>query len=255
LTDVDTSTAAPTPGQGLAWNGTLWIPHSRYEEGTLANRPLATNRLPGDAYFATDDHGGTLYRVNAAGNAWSKTSPGLAEMISAAGIGGITDGQLLAWSASLSEVVPVNPSGPSELAYAENTTATQTTVAGAASAAGALVDVAGCAITVPISSRPVVLEAEFGWTQTVAGQGQVTLLIIETTTTPTTVRTDNKALPNNTGPRSQNGSCRARLRLGATVAQRTFKLTAQVGATGATVPTVNVLNSVTGPSYITAVTL
>jgi hypothetical protein len=171
------------------------------------------------------------------------------------GIGGITDGQLMVWNAALGKFVPANPTGNAELAYAENVTATQTAVAAAASAAGALIDIPGCSITVPASVRPVILEAEFGWTQTVSGQGQITLLIIETTVTPTTIRTDNKALPNNTGPRSQNGSCRARLHLGAVASPRTFKLTAQCGATGATVPTVNVLNSSTGPSYITGVAL
>lgn len=79
LTDVDISTTPPTPGQRLAWNGNLFVPHSSYEEGTLANRPLVATRLPGDAYFATDDNGGTLYRINVAGTAWSKVAPGVTE--------------------------------------------------------------------------------------------------------------------------------------------------------------------------------
>lgn len=64
----------------LAWNGALWIPHNSYEEGTLALRPPANTRLPGDAYFTdATDNGGTLYRVNAAGNTWVKMGPGVTE--------------------------------------------------------------------------------------------------------------------------------------------------------------------------------
>lgn len=250
LTDVDTTTTAPQSGDALVWNGTIWLPHHRYEEGTLANRPAFNTRLPGDAYFAIDDNGGTLYRVNVAGSGWVKTAPGITEM--PIDRSGITDGQLVAWSAALSKFLPVNPSGNSELAYAENLTGAQTAVAGAASAAGALVDIPGCSISVPVSPRPVMLEGSFDFTQTVAGQGQASLLLIETTGTATTVRSANTFLANNVGPRSQNGLVRAKLRLGPTVAIRTFKLTAQCGATGATVPTFNVLNSPTAPSYITA---
>jgi hypothetical protein len=165
---------------------------------------------------------------------------------------GIADGQLMAWSSALGLFVPVNPTGNSELAYAENVTGTQTAVAGATSAAGALIDIPGGSISVPASTRPVYLEAAFGTTQTVAGQGQATLLIVETTSGATAIHSASTFLPNNTGPRSQNGLIRSRMRLGPTVATRTFKLTAQCGATGATVPTFNTLNSTTNPSYLAA---
>lgn len=63
-----------------------------------------------------------------------------------------TDGQLLAYSAATGLYAPVNPSGSSELAYAENMTGTQQTgiVTGPT-------DITACSIAVPASTRPVYL--------------------------------------------------------------------------------------------------
>lgn len=167
---------------------------------------------------------------------------------------GIVDGQLMAWSASLGLFVPVSPTGNGELAYAENITFTATTLAGTSTATGTAVDIPGCSISVPISARPVWLEGTFAFTQTALGQGQAVALIVETTAgAGGTSWSDFVPLPNNTGPRSQNNRVRCRFRLGASTSQiRTFKLQGRCDATGATVPSVNALNSAISPTYLTA---
>lgn len=51
---------------------------NRYSEGTLASRPSATTKKPGDAYFATDVNGGTLYKVKAGSpQTWTQVTVGL----------------------------------------------------------------------------------------------------------------------------------------------------------------------------------
>jgi|GEM_PF-6220141 len=67
-----------------------------------------------------------------------------------------SDGQLMAWNASLGQWVAQNPTGSSELAYAENNTGTKD---GPFTGTFAWHDVTGCSIVVPASTRPVYLWA------------------------------------------------------------------------------------------------
>jgi hypothetical protein len=166
---------------------------------------------------------------------------------------GIADGQLLAWNAALGLFVPVNPTGSSELAYAENFTGTTQTLAGTAANFSANTDVTGVSIVVPISARPVYFEAGFQVVQTVAGAGHLTIRIQEVGGAGfATLRS--VPLPNTTDAHANTFSISIRRRLGATVAQRTFKLQFQLGSAAAATPSVQIQNGAFGviPSYLLA---
>lgn len=82
LTDIDTATSAPTKGQELVHNGTVFVNHTRFIDGTNAAR-LAydiSTLLPDDLWWANDVNGGTLYRVKAGTpQTWQQLAPGVLE--------------------------------------------------------------------------------------------------------------------------------------------------------------------------------
>lgn len=89
------------------------------------------------------------------------------------------DGQLMGWNATAGEWVPVSPSGTAEIAYAENNTATVTTIGGA----GVAVDIPNASVVVPAGTRPIYLTAQCLFKNNSGGTGSSTsralLLITE----------------------------------------------------------------------------
>lgn len=191
------------------------------ESGTLAARPAASARNAGSVYFATDDNGGTEYRVF--GGAWVKTSPGLTEATAA-----------------------------TEIAYAENVTGT-VTAASSTGGAGALVDVPACNIVVPPSTRPVWIRMEAGFSVTTAVEAAVAYLaLVETTGAATVLVQAETPMPNSTTLWGGTGSLARAFRLGPVAAQRTFKLQARVGTPAAVTAAINIANAASAPTFITA---
>lgn len=167
-----------------------------------------------------------------------------------------TDGQLMGWSATLNAWTPVNPSGKSELASAQNATGTVQTIASASGGgAGTIVDIANCSISVPSSAgRPVTIEASATFNQAATGQGLVYMLLYETTSGNVLQAYRGGILPNVAGAWGVNvGLPTVRYRIPAGVSTtRTFKLSSYVyGASGAT-PSANITNNAANPSWIRA---
>lgn len=165
----------------------------------------------------------------------------------------LTAGQLFG-SDGAGNTVAVNPTGSSELASAENNTATTTT---AAAGSGA-VDVVGCSIVVPASSRPVYLHAML-MIGCSAGASTSTPLfpalkiteVSNGTDTPITWNSGACIVVNTAGAFPVILPLR---RLGATVRTRTFKLQFTTPATGGTWTVFNG-NSGVEPSRIAAMAL
>lgn len=165
---------------------------------------------------------------------------------------GIADNDVLAYNASLTQLEPTPPTGNSEIAYAENISGTGQTIAGTTGATGTAVDITSCSISVPANSRPVWIEAKFAGVQTVTGDGQATILIVETTSGSTIIETDTRLLPNDTASRHATAAGYIRVRIGPTVATRTFKLQARCDSKSGNTPSFSVNNTSTQRSFIHA---
>lgn len=142
------------------------------------------------------------------------------------------------------------PLNPGEIVDARNTGGTVTNCA-----VGASVDIPNLALTIPKSNRPVVLEIGATIKQTVAGKGLFALSIYETTSGNVFVANIAlRGLPNST---DNDGyfSVMDRFRLGAVAAARSFKIQLNLTALATPVgtPTVQSVNSVANPSFVTAV--
>jgi hypothetical protein len=75
LTDVDTTTTAPTNDQVLAWNGTNWVPANQSGGGggggsSAARLTEAQTAASGIATFVGIGHSGTLVEVTSSLDAW-----------------------------------------------------------------------------------------------------------------------------------------------------------------------------------------
>jgi hypothetical protein len=97
-----------------------------------------------------------------------------------------SDGQVLSWSTSLGAWTITNPTGTSELAYAENNTGTTQT--GLTTAAA---DLTNCSISVPASTRPVYLHGYLNTfasaAPTNAGPGMLITEVSNGVDTPVTI--------------------------------------------------------------------
>lgn len=140
----------------------------------------------------------------------------------------------------------------SEIEYAENVSVTGITVAGTSTAVGTAVDVTSLSISVPASARPVYLEAGFTYRQSALGNGEAVIQIKETTSGTTDVEWAYRTLPNSTSLRGRNNTISVRVRLGTTVATRTFKVMARCDSVDATVPSFVVLNTAAARSFLRA---
>jgi hypothetical protein len=130
---------------------------------------------------------------------------------------------------------------PGEIAYVENVTGVVTAAAGATGVNDA-VDVPGVSISVPASARPIYLEYGGTFSQTVAGTGSMFMAIIETTGGGSTPVSQSYEAPMTNTTSANRKTRQGTLRLGTTVATRTFKMQLQKSVTGGTSPTVNLLN-------------
>ena len=164
-----------------------------------------------------------------------------------------TDGQLLAWSATLGDWTPVNPTGSAELAAAINSTNTSTVLT-ASGGIGTSVLIPGTTISVPPSNgRPVTLHYGGTFTQTVAGDGSVYLTLTETTSTPTGRQSAVMRLPNNTNLAVASETLINSFRLGVVSSTRTFALYGLVYAVAANSPTVQIANNTLNPTSLRAI--
>lgn len=164
----------------------------------------------------------------------------------------LADGQLLAYSATLGALTPINPTGTSQLALAQNVTGTATALP--TGTPGTVTAITGTAISVPASGgRPVTLHYEAVGNQTVVGTGNVFLLLYETTGTATLLAYSTAPLPNSVAAALAQFAIPSRsFPLGAVASTRTFELRAYVyGASGS--PTASVLNGAATPTILRAV--
>lgn len=173
-----------------------------------------------------------------------------------------TTGQGAFYDSSLGLYVVGTPAVSSqEITYAENVTGTVTTASvagGGSGAAGTIVDIPNCAISVPAQTGTVMIEGGAEFQQSVAGGGNVFLYITETTAgagSPT-VGWDARPLPNSTSNFLKNiGYLRAYARLTSVASTRTFKLSFYLTAPASNSPSVVALNTNVGlstPSYLQA---
>lgn len=189
----------------------------------------------GTNIFITGDGASTNpYKINVTGGGLGLTAPTSP-----------VDGQLVAWSATLQKWVAVNPSGKSELAYAENASGAYQTVTAATPA-----NVTGCVIVVPISARPVYLSAGIYFGMVTTGVGNATLQLLETTTGLAAVAAGSFVLRGETlTANTQNRSVQIPpFRIGPTTVARTFKLTAAIFVDSGS-PAANVFNGYSGSYY------
>lgn len=164
-----------------------------------------------------------------------------------------TDGQLLAWSDTLGDWTPVNPTGSAELAAAVNTTNTATVLT-ASGGIGAAVLIPGTAISVPPSGgRPVTLHYGGTVTQTAAGDGSVYITLTETTSGNTSRQSAVTRLPNSTTQAVASVTLLNQYRLGAVSSTRTFVLYGLVYAVAANTPTVQIANNTLNPTSLRAI--
>jgi len=145
---------------------------------------------------------------------------------------GLADGQLVAYSALLGQLVGTNPAGTAELAYAENNTGVMN---GPFAGAFAFHDITGCSIVVPASVRPVYIWAACTVGTTTGASGTTPLYvfpnIVEVSNgvdTPITWQGDASTNTNN----SAFPVIYALRRLGPTARARTFKLQFSNASTG-----------------------
>lgn len=157
--------------------------------------------------------------------------------------GAPNDGQALVWSQTLGKWTPANPSGASELAYAENVTGTVTSLA--TSAAGGLstdTAIPGCSIVVPISTRPVWVHYQLTFLQNQAGAGTLFVAVKEGSTT---VSNHPHRLPASADATQNTFTVRGKTRIGPVAAPRTLQLRAQLYTPTNVVAAGNVLNGAT----------
>lgn len=132
------------------------------------------------------------------------------------------------------------------LTSAENVTGVATTTSGTARS-----DVAGCSISVPASTRPVVIQFRAAFTQNGAGEGTAYLTLYETTAGSTGDRRYAiEALPGVAGGTS---SAANEFDLGTTATAKTYKLQISVAQHSGT-PTVSLINAAAHPTSIKAET-
>lgn len=187
-------------------------------------------------------------------------SPGGIVGVSQAGLalamtGGVpaADGQLMAWSQGLGRWTPVNPTGQSRLASAQNVTGAPTTASATAGALGTAVDIPGTAISVSASGgRPVTLRFSANVVQTVAGTGEILLSLVETTAGAVSLMSALKPLPGSASTQPAYTSANAEFDIGVVTTPRTFKLQLQLwGGTGS--PSAQTLNVGNNPTWLRAV--
>lgn len=138
------------------------------------------------------------------------------------------------------------PLNPGEIAYAANITGTVTT-----SANGSIVDIPGCAITIPATKRPVWLKMHAIVQQSAAGQGNASLYLYETTSGATLVTNFVEPLANLTsGGRYLDIS--GEYRLGPVTSPRSFKISIVTIVAASTTPAVQAINTAANPSWLLA---
>lgn len=168
---------------------------------------------------------------------------------------GIADGQIVAYDAAQNKMVPLAAPGGIRLDYNENVSNVSQTIAGTSTANGTPVDITGLTITVPISSKPVVVKAHYFGVQTVVGTGEAQIILVETTGGGSTIiEVASQFLANSASARGRSFSMDLEVSLGATVAVRTFKIQARCDSVNATVPSFSVFNGSSGRSWVKAVT-
>jgi hypothetical protein len=164
-----------------------------------------------------------------------------------------TDGQLLAWSATLGTYTPVAPTGASELASAINTTGTYTGCS-AAGGLGTVVPIPGTAISISNSNgRPVVLHYGANAIQTAVGDGDIYLSLYETTTTATGKHSAIIRLPNSINSATYVMTLINQFPIGAVSSTRTFDLRVVIFAPTANNPAASILNASNNPTFLRAV--
>lgn len=164
-----------------------------------------------------------------------------------------TNGQLLAWSSTLSEWTPVAPTGNSELAAASNTTGVATAFS-ASGGVGPSVIIPGTAISIsPSNGRPVVIHYGTTVTQSVVGDGTFYLALYETTSGTTSIQSAVVRLPNSTAQAVASATVMNQFRIGAVNSTRTFTLYGLVFATAGSSPTAYLANNALNPTFIRAI--
>lgn len=137
------------------------------------------------------------------------------------------------------------PLNPGEIAYVANVTGTPTT-----SNNGQVVDIPGCTITVPPTTRPVWLRAGATFQQTVVGTGDLSIYVYETTGTVTLLTNFLVPMPNVITGGSYADIDRS-FRLGPVASARSFKISA-VTIVSSGSPAAKTINSVANPSFLLA---
>lgn len=167
---------------------------------------------------------------------------------------GLTDGQLLQYDAFTDLLIPLNPVGNSELAAAvnESTAATTVTTTGGA---GTIVTIPFTSISISDSNgRPVTLEYQAQYLQTVAGVGTAFLIVYETTTSPTIVAFAPSPLPNSAAiPQQQRAWANTMKRIGVVSSTRTFELRSYLFTTAGDDATISIINNPNCPTILRAV--
>lgn len=166
-----------------------------------------------------------------------------------------TDGQLLAWSETLGQYTPVNPSGIGEIAANSNATGTLTSCS-ASGGAGTIVTVPSTSISISDSNGlSVILEYGAMWQQTTAGDGVAILNLYETTSGSTLLNIDYVRLPNTTAASISNFTRSNKIKIGVVSSTRTFEVRIQLVAPAANSPVAKVLNIATAPTFLSATTV
>lgn len=166
-------------------------------------------------------------------------------------VAGATDGQYLQYSASQGLWVPVTlPAAPGELSSGKNNTGVATTIGVNGSA-----DIPGLTLSIPATTKDVIIRAVLPIQQTVVGQGLVVAGIYETTGGGNVfVQNFYMFLSNSTGSGSKFIPVFGEYALGPVASTRTFKVTASLVNDTGSLATVSVLNGVSSAvSYVEAV--
>lgn len=138
-----------------------------------------------------------------------------------------SDGQVPAWSAALGTWVATNPTGQAEVASAQNSTGAATALT-TVNGAPTMQAVPGTAITIPASAgRPVTVEWEATFNQTVAGAGNLWLNV---QAGATLYGSSIHALPGSTAFGAAIATCFGKARLGVLAAPLTVQLYANVSS-------------------------
>lgn len=192
---------------------------------------------------------------NAADSKWDLIGSSLFAFADLADVAlsGITDGQLPAWSATLSKFIPVSPTGDTEGGYSPNTTGTTTDVTGNNGSFATAVAIGSTDISVTDSGgRPVWVHGMvMDGRQTTTGDGVAAIDLYETTggSGVFVCRLARKRLPNSVAAQLQTFDLKGAWRLGTVTTTRTFNLrTTCFGASAS--PVWKAQNSAGGPSWL-----